>query len=75
MIEWNSLKLFPHITIYLFSQIQKFTKYSIKLIEKLLRRHMINSSDVFVIKGFTVGFRLDRLSIDLHLLYDIRGLP
>ena len=26
----------------------------IKLIEKLLRRHLINSSDVFVIKGLTV---------------------
>ena len=25
-----------------------------KLIEKLSRRHLINSSDVFVIKGFTV---------------------
>ena len=42
--------------IYLFSQIRKFTKYSIKLIEKLSRRHLINSSDVFVIKGFTVPF-------------------
>jgi len=26
----------------------------IKLIEKLSRQHLINSSDVFVIKGFTV---------------------
>ena len=43
------------MTIYLFSQIRKFTKYSIKLIEKLSRRHLINSSDVFVIKGFTVA--------------------
>ena len=42
------------MAIYLFSQIGKFTKYSIKLIKKLLRRHLINSSDVFVIKGFTV---------------------
>jgi len=32
---------------------------TIKLIEKLSRRHLINSSDVFVIKGFTV------LNIDL----------
>ena len=40
--------------IYLFSQILKFTLYSIKLIEKLSRRHLINSSDVFFIKGFTV---------------------
>ena len=29
-------------------------RYSIKLIEKLSRRHLIHSSDVFVIKGFTV---------------------
>ena len=36
------------MAIYLFSQILKFTKYSIKLIEKLSRRHFINSSDVFV---------------------------
>ena len=42
------------MAIYLFSEILKFTKYSIKLIEKLSRRHLINSSDVFVIKGFTV---------------------
>ena len=42
------------MAIYLFSQILKFTKYSIKPIEKLSRRHLINSSDVFVIKGFTV---------------------
>ena len=42
------------MAIYLFSQILKITQYSIKLIEKLSRRHLINSSDVFVIKGFTV---------------------
>ncbi len=42
------------MAIYLFWQILKFLKYSIKLIEKLSRRHLINSSDVFVIKGFTV---------------------
>ena len=42
------------MAIYLFSQILKFTKYRIKLIEKLPKRHFINSSDVFVIKGFTV---------------------
>ena len=42
------------MAIYLFSQILKFTKFRIKLIEKLPRRHFINSSDVFVIKGFTV---------------------
>ena len=34
-----------------------FIYYSIKLIEKLSRRHLINSSDVFVIKGFTVCYR------------------
>ena len=44
------------MAIYLFSQILKFTYYSIKLVEKLSRRHLINSSDVFVIKGFTVDF-------------------
>ena len=55
MLIWSSLKQFPHIHGYLFfSQILKFTQYSIKLIEKLSRRHLINSSDVFVIKGFTV---------------------
>ena len=42
------------MAIYLFSQILKFTKYSMKLIDKLSRRHLISSSDVFVIKGFTV---------------------
>ena len=42
------------MAIYLFSHILKFTKYSVKLIEKLSRRHLINSSDVFVIKDFTV---------------------
>ena len=42
------------MAIYLFSQVLKLTKYSIKLIEKLSRRNLINSSDVFVIKGFTV---------------------
>ena len=43
------------MAIYLFSQILKFTQYRIKLIKKLSRRHLINSSDVFVIKGFTVN--------------------
>ena len=45
------------MAIYLFLQILKFTKHSIKLIEKLSRPHLINSSDVFVIKGFTVENR------------------
>jgi len=49
------------MAIYLFLQILKFTKYYynlllllLKLIKKLSRRHLINSSDVFLIKGFTV---------------------
>ena len=52
MILWNSLKLFPHIHGYLFV----FANAEIYVIkyEKLSRRHLINSSDVFVIKGFTV---------------------
>ena len=56
MIIWNSLKLFPHIHGYLFSfaNTETYVIYSIKLIEKLSRRHLVNSSDVFVIKGFTV---------------------
>ena len=33
-------------------------EYSIKLIEKLSRRHFINSSDVFVIEGFTVPLKV-----------------
>ena len=45
------------MAIYSFSQILKFTKYSIKLVKILSRRHLINSSDVFVIKGFTVENR------------------
>ena len=36
------------------------TPCSIKLIEKLSRRHLINSSDVFVIKDFTVGLLVVR---------------
>ena len=48
------------MAIYLFSQILKFTSYSIKLIEKLSRRHLINSSDVFVIKGFTVLYKITK---------------
>ena len=47
------------MAIYLFSQILKFTLYSLKLIEKLSRRRLINSSDVFVIKGFTVDKKKD----------------
>ena len=43
------------MAINLFLQILKFPKYGIKLIEKLSRRHLIHSSDVFVIKGCTVS--------------------
>ena len=43
------------MAIYLFSQILKY-KLSIKLIEKLSRRHLIKSSDVFFIQGSTVSF-------------------
>ena len=53
------MELFKTVPAYswllIMSQILKFTKYSMKLIEKLPRRHLINSSDVFVIKGFTVS--------------------
>ena len=42
------------MAINLFSLILRFTLNGIKLIEKLSRRHLINSFDVFVIKGFTV---------------------
>ena len=54
------------MAIYLFSQILKFTKYSIKLIEKVSRRHLINSSDVFVIKGFTVCGQILQDSLIIH---------
>ena len=50
------------MAMYLFSQILKFTKYSVKPIEKVSRRHLINSSDVFVIKGFTVSKRISLLN-------------
>ena len=32
------------------------TEIYVQLIEKLSRRHLINSSEIFVIKGFTVRF-------------------
>ena len=51
--------------IYLFSQILTFTENSIKLIEKFSRRHLINSSDVFVIKGFTVTEMLKYYDISM----------
>ena len=57
MIIWNFLKLLQHIYGYLFifANTEIYEIYSIKLIEKLSRRHLINSFDIFVInKGFTV---------------------
>ena len=55
MIIWTSLKLFLQIHGYLFIFTNtKIYLISIKLIEKFSRRHLINSSDVFIIKGFTV---------------------
>ena len=54
MIIWNSLKLFPHIHGYLFIFANTEIYVIITFIEKLSRRHLIDSSDVFVIKGFTV---------------------
>ena len=49
--------MFLHIHGYLFifANTEIYVIYSIKLIEKLSRRHLIDSSDVFIIKGFTVG--------------------
>ena len=60
MIIWNSLKLVPQIHGYLviFANTEVYVINSIKLIEKLSRRHLINSSDIFVIKGFTIHTRL-----------------
>ena len=59
------------MAIFLFSQILKFTYYSIKLIEKLSRRHLINSSDVFVIKGFTVFYFLNKTTTYLEDFGDL----
>ena len=52
MIIWNSLKLFPHILGYLFI----FANIEIYVIKNSLKNSqddIWNSSDVFVIKGFT----------------------
>ena len=56
------------MAIYLYSQILKLTKYSIKLIEKFSRRHLINFSDVFVIKGLTVVFAQNEMNIGIITL-------
>ena len=53
MIILNSLKLLPHIHGYLFI-LANTEIYGIKYKTQLSRRHLINSSNVFVIKGFTV---------------------
>ena len=42
--------------LFFFANTEIYVIFSIKLIEKLSRRHLINSSDVFVIKDFTVIF-------------------
>ena len=62
-------KTFPtFMDIYLFSQILRFTYNSIIHIKKLSRRHLINSSDVFIIKGFTVDKLRCTLSVNLNAL-------
>ena len=53
------MELFKTVLAYswLFIYFRKYwnLRYVVKkLIKKLSRRHLINSSDVFVIKGFTV---------------------
>ena len=40
---------------FIFANTEIYVIYSMKLIEKLSRRHLINSSNVFVIKGFTAS--------------------
>ena len=57
------------MAIYLFWQIMRFTPNSIEPIEKLLRRHLINSSDVFFTKGFTV-FKYEKFyDYDVNLTF------
>jgi len=49
-----------------------------KLIEKLSRRHLINSSDVFVIKGYTVqefNTFLERNAIIIYPQIKVYGFP
>ena len=55
------------MAIYLFIYTRRFKYNSIKLIEKMSRRHLINSSDVFVIKGFTVSSLLNKSTIFIIL--------
>ena len=50
---FKTVPAYSWLFIY-FANTEIYVIYSIKLIEKLSRRHLINSSDVFVIKGFTV---------------------
>ena len=40
--------------LFIFANTEIYVIYSLRLIEKMSRRHLINSSDVFVVKGFTV---------------------
>ena len=49
------MELFKTVPAY--SWLFIYFRISIQLIEKLSRRHFINSSDVFVIEGFTVVYR------------------
>ena len=56
MIIWILFKTVPTYSwIFIYFRKSKIYVISIKLVEKLPRRHLINSSDVFLIKGFTVG--------------------
>ena len=70
MIIWNSLKLFPHVHGYLFIFANtEIYVISTKLIELLSRRHLINSSDVFFIKGFTVGEMFAKINVQKMIKY------
>ena len=59
------------MAIYLFSQILKFTQYSIKLIEKLSRQHLINSLDVFVINLLRVSLYIFYFA--LEYIFEIKN--
>ena len=49
---------------WLFIYFRKYWNLRIKLIEKLSRRHLINSFDVFDIKGFTVYILFSTLKLE-----------
>ena len=59
------------MAIYLFSQILKFTQYSIKLIEKLSRQHLINSLDVFAINLLRVSLYIFYFA--LEYIFEIKN--